>query len=125
MGQWVKGQSGNPGGRPKLDPKVSELGDKESPEIFKKLIKLANGKPLTKGGDKPSITETLKAMNLVLDRTYGKPVAADGSGALAGVTFIVDTGIRRDRIEPPTIDVTPVNGEATDNPALSNDENSD
>ena len=70
---WVKGQSGNPGGRPKLDARVSALAKKESPAIFKKLVRIANGKPATEKGETPSNTEILRAMDMVFDRA--DPVA--------------------------------------------------
>ena len=105
---WVKGQSGNPGGRPKLDSRVSALAKKESPAIFKKLVRIANGKPATEKGDTPSNTEILRAMDMVFDRAWGKASTAESAGAFQGATIVVDTGIRRHTLEAPTIDATPV-----------------
>jgi hypothetical protein len=112
---WVKGQSGNPGGRPKLDSRVSALAKKESPAIFKKLVRIANGKPATEKGDTPSNTEILRAMDMVFDRAWGRPTIAESGGAFEGATINVDTGFGRHRIEPPTIDATPVD---QDQPAV-------
>jgi len=108
---WVKGQSGNPGGRPKLDARVSALAKKESPAIFKKLVRIANGKPATERGDAPSNTEILRAMDMVFDRAWGKASTAESSGAFQGAQIIVDTGIRREKLNPPTIDAMPVDEE--------------
>lgn len=105
---WKKGQSGNPGGRPKISQEVSDLAKRESPAAFRRIVRIAKGKSLDKGGDKPSMAEVHKANQYILDRAYGKPETAgnNASGLFAGATIMVDTGIRRE-LEPPTVDVTP------------------
>jgi len=105
---WVKGQSGNPGGRPKQSKEVSALAKAEAPKAFKKLIRLANGQPATDRGDPPTNREILRAMELLFERAWGKPAAPESAGLYEGMTIIVDTGIRRTRLNPPTIDATPV-----------------
>ena len=107
MGKWVKGQSGNPGCRPKMSAKLSDLAKRETPAAFKRIIRLSGSLPVTNGGDKPSVAEIHKANQYIVDRAYGKPTAPDSGGTFNGATIIVDTGIRRTPIEPPTIDVTP------------------
>lgn len=108
---WVKGQSGNPGGRPKLDSRVSALAKKESPAIFKKLVRIANGKPATEKGETPSNTEILRAMDMVFDRAWGRPTTAESSGAFQGATILVHTGFSDAPLIAPTIDATPVDEE--------------
>jgi len=41
MTKWVKGQSGNPGGRPKVLGDLCELARQHAPAAFKELARLA------------------------------------------------------------------------------------
>jgi hypothetical protein len=62
--KWVKGVSGNPGGRPKLELSVRELAQQYSTEALETLVHvMRTGKP----GDR------ITAANAVLDRAYGRP----------------------------------------------------
>ena len=61
---WVKGQSGNPGGRPKIEREVVELAREASPRAIGKLIQLVDHAD-------PRIATV--AANSVLDRAFGKP----------------------------------------------------
>ena len=77
-GQFVKGQSGNPGGRTKIDPKVIEILKAALPEMAERLVKL------TESDDE---NVALKAILAAFERLFGKPVQAsdvqmDVSGAL-------------------------------------------
>lgn len=62
---FVKGQSGNPGGRKKGGSEIVELARKHAPEAITRLAALMadeNGKV------------AVAACNSILDRAYGKPV---------------------------------------------------
>ena len=77
-GQFQPGQSGNPGGRPKVDGEIRELAQKHGPDALRRIIALMNSN---------SERIALMAAPAVLDRAYGKPVqgvqlaAADETGA--------------------------------------------
>ena len=64
---FVKGQSGNPNGRPKENPEVKEILKAHSVEAALKLVELMNSEV-----DKVA----LKACCEILDRTMGKPEAS-------------------------------------------------
>ena len=60
----MKGQSGNPGGRPKADPEVQAILKAATPKAALKLVELIDC-------ENPKIA--LQACCQVLDRTQGKP----------------------------------------------------
>ena len=65
MAKFVKGVSGNPGGRPKTIPEVKEILKAASPDAAKTLVELLNS-------EKDSIR--LAAAQDILNRTQGKPL---------------------------------------------------
>jgi hypothetical protein len=67
-GRFAKGQSGNPSGRAKMPPEVRELLTAKAQDAAQVYIRyLSDGDPRV----------ALKAAELLLDRTYGKPQQAD------------------------------------------------
>lgn len=63
---FVKGQSGNPGGRPKELKEIQDLARKSAPAAIRALAKIAE-----KG---QSEAARVSAATALLDRAYGKPV---------------------------------------------------
>jgi HEAT repeat protein len=61
---FQKGQSGNPGGRPKEDAEVKALARTAGPEAIEKLLELM------RGDDRRT---ALAAAQALLDRGFGKP----------------------------------------------------
>lgn len=64
---WVKGQSGNPSGKPKTHPLIKEMFSKRVEAAIAAIDEcLASGEPEL----------MLKAANMILDRALGKPAQA-------------------------------------------------
>lgn len=66
---FAPGQSGNPRGRPKIDPDVRGLARRHAPDALAKLIALMSH-------PRPEIA--LRACEAVLDRAYGKVALVEG-----------------------------------------------
>lgn len=64
---FVKGQSGNPGGRPKENAEIKALAREHGPKAIERLAELM-------GGDDPRVA--VAAAQALLDRGYGKPAQA-------------------------------------------------
>jgi hypothetical protein len=63
-GQFKKGQSGNPGGRVKVDPDVKEALKAACPRAAERLVELM---------ESPDEAVAMKAAATILDRVHGKP----------------------------------------------------
>ena len=86
---YKKGQSGNPGGRPKSEVQVRELAQKYGPKAIEILARLMT--EAEKDGDR------VKAASAILDRAYGKPHQATSTeikGELKNAGFTVVIGGR-------------------------------
>ena len=70
---WVKGQSGNPLGRPKQDSVFKQLAVENSIEALETCISIMRS---TKARNQ----DRLAAITIVLDRAYGKPIQAIDGG---------------------------------------------
>lgn len=82
---FKKGQSGNPGGRPKADKRLKELAREKTELALNTLIAIAeNGKE--------SASARVAAANAILDRGWGKPtqaVVGDPEQPIAGITRVI------------------------------------
>src|SRR6187551_2201749 len=63
---FKKGQSGNPGGRPKVVAEVRELARKHTSEAVETLVSIMTN-------TKAAPAARVSAANALLDRGYGKP----------------------------------------------------
>jgi len=70
-GRFQKGQSGNPGGRPKEEKAVIELARQNSVTAIERLVHWAKS-------DDPRAS--IPAANALLDRAFGKPAQAITGG---------------------------------------------
>jgi len=68
---FKKGQSGNPGGRPKVVAEIRQLARERGPEAIAALVKV-----MTKG---KSEAARVAAANALLDRGWGRPKQWDES----------------------------------------------
>lgn len=76
MAQFQPGQSGNPNGRPKTDPRLKEMAQAKTEEAFAIVIECLQDEDRK---------VRLKAAEMILDRGYGKPAQAftgEGGGPI-------------------------------------------
>lgn len=71
MSKFVKGQSGNPGGRPRADKTLTELAREHTPKAIGTLVAIMTAKR------SPAAARVSAAIAL-LDRGYGKPAQQIG-----------------------------------------------
>jgi hypothetical protein len=93
MGKFVKGQSGNPGGRAKLVAHLRELAQGETEANIRALIAIRDNR-------RAPAAARIAAVRELFDRAFGKatqPVAGDG--AQEPVRFIIE-GFGAPQCEP-------------------------
>ena len=93
--KFRKGQSGNPGGRPKVIGEVQELARQHAPTVIVELARLALRAK--------SETARIAAIRELLDRAYGRPRQVVEVSVPAGdpLQMLLDEIDVRERIEPP------------------------
>jgi hypothetical protein len=83
--KFPKGQSGNPGGRPKALAEVQELARQHAPSVIAELARLA-----LKAKNE---TARIAAIRELLDRGYGRPRQA------MEVSYQFQNGLNRDFVD--------------------------
>ena len=76
MARFKKGESGNPGGRPKVIGEIRELARMYVPDAVAELARLAL--------KAESETARISAIRELLDRAYGKPMQSHEIASLSG-----------------------------------------
>jgi hypothetical protein len=90
MGKFVKGQSGNPGGRPKIIASIRELAQGQTVRSIHVLVAIRDD-------ERAPHAARIAAARELLDRAYGKPTQPIGGDCeLEPVRFIIE-GIERTR----------------------------
>ena len=108
---WLKGQSGNPGGRPKVREELAARIREFGPDLVDRLLAIANGRAEPERAA-PSAGEQTKAIQLLLAYGYGRPtdyveVAGENGGPLrieVDELLVLTTGELRKRLAALTAD---------------------
>ena len=79
---WVKGQAGNPKGRPKVSLDMRAMAQQYGPRVVVRLAQLAGVVQGHPGAD--THAAQVMACKELLDRGYGKPVQQLSADAAAG-----------------------------------------
>jgi hypothetical protein len=100
--KFRKGQSGNPGGRPKVLGEVQELGRQHAPTVIVELARLA-----LKAKNE---TARIAAIRELLDRGYGRSRQVVEVSVPAGdvIQQLLDDIDARSRNEPPPVSHDPI-----------------
>lgn len=85
---WQKGQSGNPHGRPPLDPKIKEILTGAAPEAAQLQADMLHD-------DKIPIKLRLQAAENILNRAYGKPIEHHDDTLDANLTVTMSGDVQR------------------------------
>jgi hypothetical protein len=96
---FQKGQSGNPGGRKKIDGDLRELARSKCPKMLKILAEIAED-------ESKSTAARVTAASAVLDRGLGKPmqmVGDDDGNPISWIEFLTGARSRALRDEHDTV----------------------
>lgn len=89
---FVKGKSGNPGGRRKQDEDITALAKAESPEAMARIIDRAQKSPDEKMRHAADLA--------ILERAYGKPAQSMAISGKLEVPFIFELGAHVAKRDP-------------------------
>lgn len=102
MAKFEKGKSGNPGGRPKSNAKLSDLCKEFTEEIVETMVQIMRGQPIkrktgkqdAKGvdietEDRPSFQDRVRAAEWLADRGHGKAATVIANPDLTPIEFTI------------------------------------